>query len=435
MLSHKAKGIVFLFTLLLCPLEAVAQRIDAANYRYPYNNPFVATSTVALMQGHEALQHGKIRNLEINVLDGRDNIPLLEDMGKLRYRFYQREEPAPLIFIVPGIASSAYVGSARYLAEFLAGHGFHVLVLPSPYHWNFALAASRSGSPGLIQEDAEDLYNVMQITLQAVQQQYHAQVSNIGFFGFSEGAHEAAYVAKLDMAQRSIGIDRYLLVNPPVNLLTAIKRIDTMAGLEKNYTPQQRDYLQSYALGMIASATQQGDPFSPDYFADWDKRARLDDKQYQYLIGNELQKSVGDTIYVDSLAFNPDILKTPIAPNFRAERLKEARSYNLRDYVERFVLPKIRQSSDPRISVEKLNTQTSLKNISSTLENNKNIFLMHNLDDFLVSAEDFAFLEQVLGDRAKLYPHGGHLGNLWYEENKYDYLEIFKPLLQNTAPQ
>ena len=58
---------------------------------------------------------------------------------------------------------------------------------------------------------------------------------------------------------------------------------------------------------------------------------------------------------------------------------------------------------------------------------------MHNLDDILVSAEDVAYLEKVFGKRATIYPHGGHLGNLWYPENKEHLLDVFKPLLQGSA--
>jgi len=35
-----------------------------------------------------------------------------------------------------------------------------------------------------------------------------------------------------------------------------------------------------------------------------------------------------------------------------------------------------------------------------------------------------------LHDRVILYPYGGHLGNLWYPENKKDALKILK-----TAPE
>lgn len=63
----------------------------------------------------------------------------------------------------------------------------------------------------------------------------------------------------------------------------------------------------------------------------------------------------------------------------------------------------------------------------------RSVFLIHNLDDILVSAEDVAYLEKVFDKCATVYPRGGHLGNLWYPENKEHLLDVFKPLLQGSA--
>ncbi len=66
---------------------------------------------------------------------------------------------------------------------------------------------------------------------------------------------------------------------------------------------------------------------------------------------------------------------------------------------------------------------------------NKNIFVMHNLDDFLASRADLEYLEGVLGDRLKLYPYGGHLGNLWCPQNRRDIVSVFRPLLRPGESQ
>jgi hypothetical protein len=50
---------------------------------------------------------------------------------------------------------------------------------------------------------------------------------------------------------------------------------------------------------------------------------------------------------------------------------------------------------------------------------------MHNADDFTVSADDLRFLETVFGERARIYPSGGHNGNLAYRDNIADLIEFF----------
>jgi pimeloyl-ACP methyl ester carboxylesterase len=408
--------------------NAFAQRIDETSYRYPYKDPYIATMTAALMQGSENPPTSEIEDLRANILDHRNDVSLLEGMGTIHYRFYRQSGPAPLIFIIPGLAGSAYSGSARFLAEWFAVHGFHVLILPSPFNWNFTLAASASGYPGYTQEDSNDLYAVMQRVLDDVKTRCHAQIGKIGMLGFSDGALYAAYISKMDSEKRLIGVDTYLLVNPPVDLFEAARKIDRMVAIGKDYVADQKTYLEAYAFGVVAQNLN-NDIGAPDYFADWNERLRLKDKQIEYLIGKNLDDAVGDAIYVIDLVNNRTILKHPINWFHRSARLEEARSYSLMDYVETFVIPRLRRVGNKEMSLKTLDKLNSMRGIKSVLENKPNVFLMHNLDDILISAEDIAYLEKLFGERAIIYPHGGHLGNLWYPENKQHMLEVFKPLL------
>jgi hypothetical protein len=414
---------------------AFARKIDEAAYHYPYKDPYLATSTIGLMQGSEKPPTSEIKDLRIRVFnhqeDMRKNI-YLEGMGALRYRFYQQKGTAPLIFIIPGLSGSAYSGPARYLAEWFADHGFHVLILPSPFNWNFALAASASGYPGYTQEDTNDLYLVMQLVLDDVKTRCQAQIGKIGLLGFSDGALYAAYISKMDSEKKKIGLDAYLLVNPPVDLFEAARKIDRMAAIGKDYGIDQKNNLEAYAFGVVAESLNKNIG-TPDYFADWNKRLKLEDKQIEFLIGKNLDNGVGDAIYVIDLANDSAILKTPISWAYRSGRLEEARSYGLMRYAETFLIPRLKRIGNKQINLKTLDTYNSIRGIKSTLEHNRAVFLMHNLDDILVSAEDIAYLEKVFGERAMIYPHGGHLGNMWYPDNKKHMLDVFNSLLQGSA--
>jgi len=64
------------------------------------------------------------------------------------------------------------------------------------------------------------------------------------------------------------------------------------------------------------------------------------------------------------------------------------------------------------------------------LRGNPKVHIMHNADDILINRKSIEELKETLRDRVILYPYGGHLGNLWYPENKRDALKILK-----TAPE
>ncbi len=86
----------------------------------------------------------------------------LEGRGDVGLALYRQNRAAPLLFILAGLGSNPYFGVAPYLASLFYKDGSHVVILPSPMSWNFALSASRSGAPGYAPEDARDLYEVMQ---------------------------------------------------------------------------------------------------------------------------------------------------------------------------------------------------------------------------------------------------------------------------------
>ncbi|HZV81975.1 MAG TPA: alpha/beta hydrolase, partial [Geobacteraceae bacterium] len=52
--------------------------------------------------------------------------------------------------------------------------------------------------------------------------------------------------------------------------------------------------------------------------------------------------------------------------------------------------------------------------------------VMTNENDFILSPEDVAYLRQLFGERTKIYPRGGHLGNLEYKDNMAYAIEFFK---------
>jgi hypothetical protein len=51
---------------------------------------------------------------------------------------------------------------------------------------------------------------------------------------------------------------------------------------------------------------------------------------------------------------------------------------------------------------------------------------MDNEDDLILTPQDLAFLKDVFGPRAKIYPYGGHLGNMTYKDNIAHMIDIFK---------
>jgi hypothetical protein len=68
----------------------------------------------------------------------------------------------------------------------------------------------------------------------------------------------------------------------------------------------------------------------------------------------------------------------------------------------------------------------SLKSIEGYLKSSPKFGVMTNANDFILTRAELDYLRQLFGDRAKIYPRGGHLGNLEYQENLAYMIAFFK---------
>ena len=119
-----------------------------------------------------------------------------------------------------------YYFTRRTLAMLLKQAGFHVITLSSPSSHDFIVAASESQYPGISEDDARDLYRVMQMALQQARERI--TVTDVYLTGYSLGGLHAAFVSHLDEQEQAIGFRKVLLLNPPVSLYTSALLLDRL---------------------------------------------------------------------------------------------------------------------------------------------------------------------------------------------------------------
>jgi hypothetical protein len=411
---------------VLAALGLLTRSIEAADYKYPYRDPYLATATSAILGNDKATARVESNILRVPGLPGRNRLPSLEGRGDVSLAFYRQNQAAPLLFILAGVGSNPYFGVGPYLASLFYRAGSHVVILPSPMNWNFALSASRSGAPGYAPEDARDLYDVMQKTLTTLRDRYDVKPTVIRFLGVSLGALEGAYLSVIDADEGKIAIANYLLINPPVDLHYALKKIDEWSGLAKKFGPEISHELVSKALAVVDSFSGErpDDPAVIDRLAK--KFASFTTEELRYLIAETLQSQLYELVYVTQVIQDQNVLPAP--KDDRRKRLQEAKSFTLVDYHWKIAVPLWRkQLGDPQADPESLLQRSSLVHIMDRLRSNPKVHILHNVDDFLAERKSIEALKEALGDQVTLYPYGGHLGNLWYPENKKTVLRFFPP--------
>ena len=81
------------------------------------------------------------------------------------------------------------------------------------------------------------------------------------------------------------------------------------------------------------------------------------------------------------------------------------------DYFNEWFYP-FYERKEPGLTKEGLIERMSLLGIESYLRNNRKIGLLHNEDDIIMGPGEVDYLRKLFGDRACVFPTGGHLGNV-----------------------
>ena len=410
----------------LATLSLLTHSIEAADYKYPYHDPYLATATTAILSDDGATASVNSTIVHVPGLPGRNNLPTLDGRGDVGLALYRQNRPAPLLFILAGLGSNPYFGVAPYLASLFYKDGSHVVILPSPMSWNFALSANRRGAPGYAPEDARDLYEVMQKTLTVLRDRHDVKTTAINFMAVSLGGLEGAYLSVIDADEGKIGIDKYLLVNPPVDLAYAVKKIDEWNALASKFGRVKSQQIVSKAVAIVDSFSdvRRDNPAVFDRLAK--KFAGFTTEELQFLIGGNLQSQLPELVYVTQVIHDQKVLSAP--KDDKRKRMEEAKSSTFTDYNEKIAVPLWqKQAGNSDADREKFIQGGSLAHIVARLRGNSKVHIMHNADDFMAERSSIEELKDALGDQVMLYPYGGHLGNLWYPENKEYALRYFRP--------
>ena len=158
------------------------------------------------------------------------------------------------------------------------------------------------------------------------------------------------------------------------------------------------------------------------------KFAGFTTEELQFLVAENLQIQLPELIYITQAMHDQNVLTAP--KDDMRKRLQEAKGLTLTDYNEKIGLPLWRrQIAEPQADMESFIKRGSFGQILERLRSNPKVHIMHNADDFLANRKTIEALKAALGDQVMLYPYGGHVGNLWYPENKEYALRFFR-----TAP-
>ena len=354
--------------------------------------------------------------LTLTVFPDREIPEIFWYADQLQFSLVYQVGPAPLIFLVPGTGAGAESIKSEYLQRVLFQGGYHVISLPSPAEPEFVVAASSTGIAGRPQDDARDLYRVMQLAYEQVKDRI--QVEAFHLLGYSMGAWDAAFVAHLDAQEKVLDFDKVLLINPPVSLYTSAQILDKM--LDDNIPGGSGNIgvLLGGLINQFAGYYQQsGDlNFSSDYLLyNLYTRLQPSEKELEALIGLAFRFTSANLIFTSDVMTNSGLIVPKNLELGSASSLTEYFETSIRmtfiDYFDDLYYPYFKEK-DPTITRQDLIDEASLESIRDFLAHAEHVGLMSNEDDIILAPGQIEYLQEVFGPRAQVWPTGGHMGNL-----------------------
>jgi len=426
MKRHLIKFAVLLYMILL-PVAGPAAE-DGYGYPVPGNYEATILGTPDALKT-EPPDRIAVRRLVLDVIPGlRKPDVFFYDEG-LRCTLAYQDKKAPLVFLIAGTGAGDQSRKAVAMLKALYKEGFHVISLPSPTHPNFIISASQSHIPGDPAEDAADLYRVMEAVWDKVKEDIEVSEFHLG--GYSLGGTHAAFVARLDEERRRFNFRRVLMVNPAVNLYNSVSRIEGL--LDK--IPGGPRKIGAYFNRMMAKFTEfyrKGDfvEINDEFLYAVVKSGLFSRDESGALIGLSFRISLAGMIFSSDVMTNGGYVvpknRILTAADPLGDYLLVSIHLSFIDYFDEYFYPYFRNKR-PDLTREALIEASGLRSIEGYLRSSDKFGVITNRDDFILAPGEIDYFRSLFGERARIYPRGGHLGNLEYRDNMAALVGFFQP--------
>jgi hypothetical protein len=406
--------------LVAAALLAVTAYASADDYDYPYKNPYLAT----VMGTPDSVKADVPATIPLKKkflprIEGRNIPDALWYGARLDYVYAKQKGPAPLVFVIAGTGASCDSEKNQFLMRALYAAGFHVVGITSPTYPTFVIAQSTTMVPGEQRGDAADIYNVMQKVWNEIGP--GMKVTSFYLTGYSLGATNAAFVSLLDEDKKVFNFQKVLLLNPSVQLYNSISKLDrfleNIPGGVDNFNKMFKRIVNQIGIAYKRSTSVS---FSPDLIFDVFKDDPPSDEELAALIGISFRLSASALVFTSDTMTNYGFIKPANEILTRNTKMDDFAQVSLRvgftDYFHEYAWPFYEKTTPAKTRAEFAIYQ-GLASIQDYLVSARKIGLVDNHDDVILAPGEIDFLTNTFDTRAKIFPYGGHLGNL--EERSY----------------
>jgi hypothetical protein len=317
--------------------------------------------------------------------------------------------------------------SALAIAEMAWERGFSVAIVSSPLNHEFIERGGSVPVPGHAPVDARDIHVALDVINRDLSARFPARIDKRVYLGYSLGAFHGFFIAADEnaAAQQRVQFDRYLLLDTPVDLLDGMKRLDKFFAVplasKEPEAEARRIILKAVGLVHREREGKRGTlAYERSDLTDLEsgnlmptEELPFTDEEAKFLIGQAFRRSLQALLWTSQEREDMGVLLTERRRSRRLPAYLEIGDYSFEKYLFAFVLPYHRDHLHTLSSVEDLAAKNNLRAIAEPLRRCGKLRVFANHNDFLTSDEDIVWLKALVGEEHfRLFPTGGHLGNL-----------------------
>ncbi len=387
-----------------------------------------------------------IFNTDFVTQGSADSIKLHTDKDEMDYHFWeQKENPkAPLILITPGLGAHHRSDKVLAMAESLHAKGFAVAAISSSFNWHFMETAASTDAPGFMPVDAGDTRKAWAKVIAELLEK-DIKPKRIIMLGYSMGALHALHIAKLEERQNTLGVDRYLAINPPVDLLYGMNQLDNYYNTHKQWTEDELKQRGTIALGkMMALSKKQYARHNDDipamlsHYEDTHHPLNFEKDEAKFLIGYAFKMTLQEMMLSMHRRGKLTNLKTKYKWNNKTDIHNETLGMTFHDYLKKVMVHHHKERFGKNVSeeefMEKIVHHSHMKSFKDHFVDNPDIRIVHTTNDFLVHDKSRKWLKETFKEKIVFFEHGGHLGNLHFNK-VHDQIHDFLEKTPHIAPQ
>lgn len=367
---------------------------------------------------------------ELNIaIDGALPVPEVFWFNRrLRVWFSAQSGPAPLVIAIAGTGSGGDSGKLGILRRALYQAGYHVLTVPSPTFPRFIVAASSTGVAGDLRQDGSDLHRALLQVLAALPRE--VPITGVHVIGYSLGGAHAAMVKAIDAETGgALGVQRVVMISPPVNLFASIGRLDRLfeTSIGNDEHAFERLYLTLYARMAELYRASDALEIDQEFLLQAASRMLASDAEFAAAIALSFRLTLmnmffaGDLYAGTGVVVDPHDLPEPDDSLTLVQRRLSQKPFA--DYFREVFAP-FYLAHRPGATLQSLVEDNHLETIGGRLRGSADIYAQANADDLIVDAPELDWLRRTMGVRIAVYPRGGHLGNIGGRQQVADLLAM-----------